>query len=84
MEFIKGLYEKAYDYHFRFPSFMSASKFYDSYAMKSRDGEEILEKYEDRHCDHCFVSSTRESGVSSTSSGSYDGGLSTRDTNCFK
>src|SRR6476620_8050201 len=48
MEFIKQMYKKAYDYHFRFPSFMSASKFYDSYAMKSRDGEEILEKYEDR------------------------------------
>ncbi|WP_394235791.1 class 1b ribonucleoside-diphosphate reductase subunit alpha [Niallia oryzisoli] len=48
MEFIKRLYKKAYDYHFRFPSFMSASKFYDSYAMKSRDGKEILEKYEDR------------------------------------
>ncbi|BDH60462.1 ribonucleoside-diphosphate reductase subunit alpha [Lysinibacillus sp. PLM2] len=48
MEFIKKLYEKAYAYKFRFPSFMSASKFYDSYAMKSRDGEEILEKYEDR------------------------------------
>jgi ribonucleoside-diphosphate reductase alpha chain len=48
MEFIKRMYTKAYDYHFRFPSFMSASKFYDSYAMKSRDGEEILEKYEDR------------------------------------
>ncbi|MEK4760350.1 class 1b ribonucleoside-diphosphate reductase subunit alpha [Viridibacillus sp. FSL E2-0187] len=48
MEFIKQLYKKAYDYNFRFPSFMSASKFYDSYAMKSRDGEEILEKYEDR------------------------------------
>lgn len=48
MEFIKRMYEKAYDYHFRFPSFMSASKFYDSYAMKSRDGEEIMEKYEDR------------------------------------
>ena len=48
MEFIKSMYKKAYDYHFRFPSFMSASKFYDSYAMKSRDGEEILEKYEDR------------------------------------
>jgi ribonucleoside-diphosphate reductase alpha chain len=48
MEFIKRMYKKAYDYHFRFPSFMSASKFYDSYAMKSRDGEEILEKYEDR------------------------------------
>jgi len=48
MDFIKMLYKKAYDYNFRFPSFMSASKFYDSYAMKSRDGEEILEKYEDR------------------------------------
>lgn len=48
MEFIKQLYKKAYDYNFRFPSFMSTSKFYDSYAMKSRDGEEILEKYEDR------------------------------------
>ncbi|MEK9199991.1 class 1b ribonucleoside-diphosphate reductase subunit alpha [Ureibacillus sp. 179-F W5.1 NHS] len=48
MDFIKKLYKKAYDYNFRFPSFMSASKFYDSYALKSRDGEEILEKYEDR------------------------------------
>ncbi|WP_066250382.1 class 1b ribonucleoside-diphosphate reductase subunit alpha [Neobacillus drentensis] len=48
MEFIKRMYKKAYDYSFRFPSFMSASKFYDSYSLKSRDGEEILEKYEDR------------------------------------
>lgn len=48
MEFIKRMYKKAYAYKFRFPSFMSASKFYDSYAMKSRDGKEILEKYEDR------------------------------------
>lgn len=46
--FIKRMYQKAYSYKFRFPSFMSASKFYESYAMKSRDGEEILEKYEDR------------------------------------
>lgn len=48
MDFIKSMYKKAYAYKFRFPSFMSASKFYDSYAMKSRDGNEILEKYEDR------------------------------------
>lgn len=48
IEFIKRMYNKAYNYHFRFPSFMSASKFYDSYALKSRDGEAILEKYEDR------------------------------------
>lgn len=48
LAFIMKLYEKAYAYEFRFPSFMSASKFYESYAMRSRDGEEILEKYEDR------------------------------------
>lgn len=47
-EFIKSLYQKAYNFKFRFPSFMSATKFYESYAMKSRDGKEILEKYEDR------------------------------------
>ncbi|WP_123042506.1 class 1b ribonucleoside-diphosphate reductase subunit alpha [Cohnella candidum] len=46
--FIERLYEKAYAYKFRFPSFMSASKFYESYSMKSRDGQEFLEKYEDR------------------------------------
>lgn len=48
MDFIKQMYKRAYSYKFRFPSFMSASKFYESYAMKSRDGKEILEKYEDR------------------------------------
>ncbi len=48
MKFIKKIFKIAYSYNFRFPSFMSASKFYDSYAMKSRDGKEILEKYEDR------------------------------------
>lgn len=46
--FIKKIFKIAYAYDFRFPSFMSASKFYNSYAMKSRDGKEILEKYEDR------------------------------------
>lgn len=48
MEFVKEMYKLAYSYKFRFPSFMSASKFYSSYALKSRDGKEILEKYEDR------------------------------------
>ena len=46
--FIKKIFKLAYSYNFRFPSFMSASKFYDGYALKSRDGKEILEKYEDR------------------------------------
>lgn len=48
--FVKSLFKYAYDQNFRFPSFMSASKFYDSYAMKSRDGKDILERYEDRLC----------------------------------
>lgn len=48
LDFIKSLYEQAYAYNFRFPTFMSAKKFYDSYAMKSRDGKQILERYEDR------------------------------------
>ena len=48
MDFVKKLFKIAYAYEFRFPSFMSASKFYESYSMKSRDGQEILEKYEDR------------------------------------
>ena len=48
MAFIAALFGRAYGYRFRFPSFMSASKFYDGYALKSRDGSEILERYEDR------------------------------------
>lgn len=48
MSFIKKLFKIAYSYNYRFPSFMSASKFYEGYALKSRDGKEILEKYEDR------------------------------------
>lgn len=47
-EFIKELFEIAYSYKHRFGSFMSASKFYEGYAMKSRDDKEILERYEDR------------------------------------
>lgn len=46
--FIKKIFKIAYSYNFRFPSFMSASKFYSGYALKSKDDNEILEKYEDR------------------------------------
>ncbi|WP_242760707.1 class 1b ribonucleoside-diphosphate reductase subunit alpha [Bacillus licheniformis] len=38
-----GLCEK-----FRFPSFMSAFKFYNDYALKTNDKKKILERYEDR------------------------------------
>lgn len=47
-EFIKKIFNIAYSYKFRFPTFMSASKFYSTYALKTRDGETYLERYEDR------------------------------------
>lgn len=47
-KFIKKVFKIAYGYKFRFPSFMSAFKFYNNYALKTRDGKNILERYEDR------------------------------------
>ncbi|PLR99492.1 class 1b ribonucleoside-diphosphate reductase subunit alpha [Bacillus sp. T33-2] len=46
--FIKKMFNLAYSYKFRFPSFMSAFKFYNNYALKTRDGQNYLERYEDR------------------------------------
>lgn len=45
---VKKLYEALYARKFRFPSFMSAFKFYNNYAMKTNDGTKFLERYEDR------------------------------------
>lgn len=45
---IKKVYQRAYKYKFRFPSYMSAKKFYDTYALKTHDGKHFLERYEDR------------------------------------
>lgn len=45
---IKEIFEIAYKNEFRFPSFMSASKFYTSYALRDNTGENFLERYEDR------------------------------------
>lgn len=47
-EFIKEIFDIAYDYKFRFPSFMSAFKTYNNYTLKTRDDKNILERYEDR------------------------------------
>ncbi|QOJ79888.1 class 1b ribonucleoside-diphosphate reductase subunit alpha [Bacillus subtilis] len=47
-EQIKSIYKIAYSYKFRFPSFMSAFKFYNDYALKTNDKTMILERYEDR------------------------------------
>ncbi|WCA22548.1 class 1b ribonucleoside-diphosphate reductase subunit alpha [Candidatus Phytoplasma oryzae] len=45
---IKELYKIAYDKKFHFPSFIGAFKFYNDYALKTRDKKEYLETYEDR------------------------------------
>ena len=48
--FIKVLFEQAYAYKFRFPSFLGAFKYYTSYTLKTFDGKRYLERYEDRVC----------------------------------
>ncbi|WP_374123084.1 class 1b ribonucleoside-diphosphate reductase subunit alpha [Leptotrichia hongkongensis] len=45
---IKEVFKLVYDKKFRFASFMSASKFYQSYALMDDSGEKFLERYEDR------------------------------------
>jgi ribonucleoside-diphosphate reductase alpha chain len=47
-KFIEDLYEKIESENFTFKSFMSASKFYNNYALKSDDGSQLLESYEDK------------------------------------
>lgn len=45
---VKNLYKLVYGYKHRFPAFLSAYKFYIQYAMKSFNGKQWLERYEDR------------------------------------
>ncbi|MEC4031960.1 class 1b ribonucleoside-diphosphate reductase subunit alpha [Bacillus inaquosorum] len=47
-EELVDIYNLAYEKKFRFPSFMSAFKFYNDYALKTNDKKKILERYEDR------------------------------------
>lgn len=47
-EQIAEIYNYAYDQKFRFPTYMGAFKFYNDYALKSRDKKVFLERYEDR------------------------------------
>lgn len=48
IDFIKGLYKSIEKHNFKFQSYMSANKFYQNYALKSNDGKEILESYNDK------------------------------------
>ena len=47
-KFILDLYQYICDFNFEFMSYMSASKFYENYALKTDDGKKILENYEDK------------------------------------
>ncbi|MBC2575465.1 class 1b ribonucleoside-diphosphate reductase subunit alpha [Peptostreptococcus canis] len=48
LDFIEELYGFINSFSFEFQSFMSASKFYENYALKTDDGKYILENYEDK------------------------------------
>lgn len=45
---LKRIFKAAYAHKFRFPSFMSAFKFYNDYALRTNDKKKFLERYEDR------------------------------------
>lgn len=47
-EQMKEVYDLVYAKKFRFQSFMSAFKFFQSYALRDDSGEKFLERYEDR------------------------------------
>ena len=44
--FLKDISTKAYTYDFKFASYMAATKFYQSYALKTNDKKTYLENYE--------------------------------------
>ncbi|WP_410262470.1 class 1b ribonucleoside-diphosphate reductase subunit alpha [Alkalibacterium sp.] len=46
--FIVRLFEELYAEEFRFRSFMGAYKFYTQYALRTNDGTQYLERFEDR------------------------------------
>ena len=48
LTFIKDVYKIIENERFKFKSYMSANKFYQNYALKSNDGKEILENYNDK------------------------------------
>jgi ribonucleoside-diphosphate reductase alpha chain len=48
MHFIKDLFKELYGYKHRFKTYLGALKFYNQYALKTRDGSRYLERYEDR------------------------------------
>ena len=48
IDVIKNIYDMIDKHKFEFQSYMSSNKFYQNYALKSNDGKEILETYNDK------------------------------------
>ena len=48
IDFIKEIYNNIEKENFKFKSYMSANKFYQNYALKTNDGKQILENYNDK------------------------------------
>ncbi|MGL4912315.1 MAG: class 1b ribonucleoside-diphosphate reductase subunit alpha [Romboutsia sp.] len=48
IDFIKEIYKYIESQKFKFQSYMSANKFYQNYALKSDNGKELLENYNDK------------------------------------
>lgn len=72
---ITALFAQADARHFRFQTFMGALKFYTSYTLKSFDGKQYLERFEDRVC---MVALTLAAGDSALASRLVDEMLSGR------
>lgn len=47
-EHVINLYKQAYQYKFRFRTFLGAYHYYNNYTLKTLDGTRYLERYEDR------------------------------------
>ena len=45
---VKKLFQQAYAWKFRFPTFLGAFKYYTSYTLKTFDGKRYLERFEVR------------------------------------
>ncbi|MCL6407988.1 class 1b ribonucleoside-diphosphate reductase subunit alpha [Dickeya dadantii] len=50
LDFIVELFQRAAEHRYQFQSFLGAFKFYTSYALKTFDGSQYLESYDDRAC----------------------------------
>lgn len=64
-EFIEELYEYIKSFNFQFQSYMSASKFFENYALKTDDGKYILENYNDKIliCSLAIANGDRENAM---------------------